>query len=69
MITVFKNGELHYKNKIYKCALGRNGIKKDKMEDVFVKLYKFLKLYNNNYRPIYHLESFIFYLCIKIHGL
>ena len=38
-------------------------------EDVFIKLYKFLKLYNNNYRPIYHLESFIFYLCIKIHGL
>ena len=32
MITVFKNGELHYKNKIYKCALGRNGIKKDKIE-------------------------------------
>ena len=32
MITVFKNGKLHYKNKIYKCALGRNGIKKDKME-------------------------------------
>jgi hypothetical protein len=37
--------------------------------DVFTQLYKFLKLYNNNYRPIYHLESFIFYLCIKIHGL
>ena len=32
MITVFKNGELHYKNKIYKCALGRNGIKKKKIE-------------------------------------
>ena len=33
------------------------------------KLYKFLKLYNNNYRPIYHLESFIFYLCKVIYGL
>ncbi len=32
MITVFNNGELHYKNKIYKCALGRNGIKKKKVE-------------------------------------
>ena len=41
----------------------------DNTEDVFTRLYKFLKLYNNNYRPIYHLESFIFYLCIKIHGL
>ncbi len=32
MITVFKNGELHFKNKIYKCALGKNGIKKKKLE-------------------------------------
>ncbi len=44
-------------------------LKEEHTEDVFTKLYKFLKLYNNNYRPIYHLESFIFYLCIKIHGL
>ena len=44
-------------------------LKEDNIYDVFTKLYKFLKLYNNNYRPIYHLESFIFYLCIKIHGL
>ena len=32
MITVYKNGELHFQNKIYKCALGRNGIKKKKQE-------------------------------------
>ena len=44
-------------------------INENKIEKVFVKLYKFLKLYNNNYRPIYHLESFIFYLCIVIHEL
>ena len=44
-------------------------LKEDNIYDVFTKLYKFLKLYNNNYRPIYHIESFIFYLCIKIHGL
>ena len=36
---------------------------------IYLKLYKFLKLYNNNYRPIYHLESFIFYLCKIIYGL
>ena len=32
MITIYKNGELHFQNKIYKCALGRNGIKKKKQE-------------------------------------
>ena len=44
-------------------------IKDEHTEDIFIELYKFLRLYNNNYRPIYHLESFIFYLCIKIHEL
>ena len=44
-------------------------IKSAHTEDIFIELYKFLRLYNNNYRPIYHLESFIFYLCIKIHEL
>jgi len=39
------------------------------IDNVFSKLHNFLKLYNNNYRPIYHLERFIFYLCIEIHGL
>ncbi len=32
MIIIYKKGELHFKNKIYKCALGRNGIKKKKLE-------------------------------------
>ena len=32
MITVHQNGKLHFQNKIYKCALGRNGIKKKKIE-------------------------------------
>ena len=32
MITVYQNGELHFQNKIYKCAIGRNGIKKNKIE-------------------------------------
>ena len=32
MITVYQKGELHFQNKIYKCAIGRNGIKKKKLE-------------------------------------
>ena len=39
----------------------------EKMEKVQAFLYKFLKFYNNNYRPIYHLERFMFYLCKTIH--
>jgi hypothetical protein len=29
-------------------------------------IYKFLKYYNNNYRPIYHLESILFYLLLEV---
>ena len=39
------------------------------ISDIFCEFYRFLKYYNNNYRPIYHLERFIFYLCKIIHGL
>ena len=38
-------------------------------DDLFAKIYEFLKQYNNNYRPIYHLESIFFYLLIKIHNV
>lgn len=36
--------------------------------DILNKTYSFLKYYNNNYRPIYHLESILFYMIIKIYG-
>jgi hypothetical protein len=35
---------------------------------IMLKTYNFLKYYNNNYRPIYHLESYLFYLISIIHG-
>jgi len=36
--------------------------------DILIQTYYFFKYYNNNYRPIYHLESIIFYIIIKVHG-
>lgn len=42
-------------------------LKKEDISNVLQKTYSFLKYYNNNYRPIYHLESIFFYLIIKIH--
>jgi hypothetical protein len=35
---------------------------------VLTKSYTFSKYYNNNYRPIYHLESIFFYILNHIHG-
>ena len=34
---------------------------------MFIKTCEFLKYYNNNYRPIYHLESYILYIISIIH--
>lgn len=45
----------------------KNRIKPHNISDIMVKLYPFLKYYNNNYRPIYHLESIMFYIITKIH--
>ena len=35
--------------------------------DVLMETFTFFKYYNNNYRPIYHLESIIYYMMSKIH--
>jgi hypothetical protein len=58
-----------YDLNIYECiwyiltSLIQSGkIKKEKMPIVMNKTYLFFKYYNNNYRPIYHLESYLFYL-------
>ena len=56
-------------NYILKTLIEDFNIDEEKTDKIVIRLYKFLKLYNNNYRPIYHLESFIFYLCIVIHEL
>ena len=32
------------------------------------KIHIFLKYFNNNYRPIYHLESIFFFIIVKIYG-
>jgi hypothetical protein len=36
---------------------------------ILIKTHRFLKYYNNNYRPIYHLEFILYYIMNKIHKL
>ena len=43
-------------------------IKRNDISAVLLKTYSFLKYYNNNYRPIYHLEAYLFYLISIVHG-
>jgi hypothetical protein len=37
------------------------------LSNILIKTYTFLKYYNNNYRPIYHLENYLYYLISIIH--
>ena len=40
----------------------RGTLHDENMSDVLIHTHKFLQYYNNNYRPIYHLENFVFML-------
>jgi hypothetical protein len=53
---------------ILETLIRQKHIKKKDMSSILLKTYSFLKYYNNNYRPIYHLESYLFYLISIVHG-
>jgi hypothetical protein len=44
-------------------------IKKEKLSDILIKTYCFFQYYNNNYRPIYHVENYFLYLTKIVHDL
>jgi hypothetical protein len=48
--------------------INNNYLNSKNITDILIQSYYFFKYYNNNYRPIYHLESIIFYIIIKVHG-
>ena len=47
--------------------IDQNKIQSNNISKVLIKIYHFFQYYNNNYRPIYHLESYLFYLINIIH--
>ena len=48
---------------------GRNDtISSEIMTTIYLDTFSFLQYYNNNYRPIYHLENYLYSLINKIHG-
>lgn len=44
-------------------------LKTKDMSSVLLKTYTFLQYYNNNYRPIYHLENYVFFLTMKVNNI
>jgi len=45
-----------------------NEIKQSNINDILDHLFTSVKYYNNNYRPIYHIESILLYITAKIHN-
>ena len=43
-------------------------IKKEYLSNILIRTYTFFQYYNNNYRPIYHVENYLLYLAKLIHG-
>ena len=52
---------------ILSTLVDKKKIDKDDLSKILIKTYCFFQYYNNNYRPIYHLESYLFYLIKVIH--
>ena len=52
---------------IVKSLIDKNHFCIKKTDKLFSHTTTFLQYFNNNYRPIYHLESFIFYLINSVH--
>jgi hypothetical protein len=47
----------------------KDKIKKENLSNILLKTYCFFQYYNNNYRPIYHVENYLLYLAKLIHDL
>jgi hypothetical protein len=45
----------------------QNKIDKKDLSLILVKTFSFFQYYNNNYRPIYHLEQYLYYIISVIH--
>jgi len=48
--------------------LSNNEIDQSKINDILDHTFISVKYYNNNYRPIYHIESILLYITAKIHN-
>ena len=54
---------------IITTLITKEKITRTNISEVMVKTHLFLKYYNNNYRPIYHVEKYILYLIKIIHNI
>jgi hypothetical protein len=54
---------------IISTLVNENKINKKHLSDILIKTYVFFQYYNNNYRPIYHMEKYLLSLAKIIHEI
>ena len=54
---------------ILSTLVEQDHIKTEHLSKILIRTYCFFQYYNNNYRPIYHVENYFFYLAKLIHSL
>ena len=54
---------------ILSVLIRENKLDPKDMSSILIKTYCFFQYYNNNYRPIYHVENYVLFLVKKIHRL
>ena len=66
---------LVYNLDVYECIwyileyfIQHDHLESQDIREILDKTHTFLKYYNNNYRPIYHIENMLFFIINKIHG-
>ena len=64
-----------YNLDIYECVwyilsffINKGQIKDSQLSNTLIKTYSFLQFYNNNYRPIYHVENYLLHLTTLINN-
>lgn len=53
---------------IVSTLIEQKKIKDKDVSALLIKIYTFFQYYNNNYRPIYHVENLMFYIASIIHS-
>ena len=54
---------------IISFLVNENKIQKEHISSILIKTYCFFQYYNNNYRPIYHIENYFLNIAKTIHNL
>jgi len=54
---------------IISSLVNEKKISKEHLSPILIKTYCFFQYYNNNYRPIYHMENYLLNLAKIIHGI